>query len=151
MFTDRASTVCLLMLLETLYPEYLFFFMANAALDVISHFAQLYATLTIGLGSHKDVSKTENPLLRVYYGNKLVLFFLCVGNEAFMLLMYLLKMVEAEDVSTRIVSTEYIMYGLYLATPLMLLKQFIHILQLIAAMSQLSEFDMKERAAAKKK
>lgn len=150
MFTDRASTVCLLMLLASLYPEYTLILMANAALDICSHFAQLYATFTTGLTSHKDVSETTNVFLRIYYGNKLVLFLLCLGNEASILLFYLLKMVQKEQPEERVIPILYVEMLLYISVPFMLMKQFMHVLQLQSSMSQLSKLDMKERTQKKK-
>lgn len=47
-----------------------------------------------GKTSHKFVSMAENPIMSLYYTNKLVLFVMCAGNEAFYASMYLLHFTE---------------------------------------------------------
>lgn len=37
---------------------------------------------------------SENPIMRVYYTNRKVLFFMCAGNEAFYAALYLLFFTE---------------------------------------------------------
>lgn len=51
----------------------------------------MYASLVSGATSHKNVSKNANPLLRLYYTSKLVLFLACAGCEAFYLGLYMIK------------------------------------------------------------
>ena len=123
--------------------------MALIALDIMSHFAHLYSSLVAGLSSHKDVTKSKNIFLRLYYGNKGVLFLLCLGNEATFLLMSLFKMIEKESPSDHIFPVEYVSYLLYLSFPFMLMKQWMNIMQLFNAMSDIAVIDEKERRAKK--
>lgn len=149
MITDRASTACLWTLLASQYPEYSIWFMFLVALDICSHFAHMNYSLSSGLSSHKDVSKSKNIFLRLYYGNKTVLFLLCLGNEATFLLMTLFKMIEKENPSDLIVPIEYIRYLLYIAFPLMVIKQWMNIMQLLHSMSGIASIDQRERSAKK--
>jgi len=61
---------------------------------IVAHYQ--HSTLSSGLASHKDVSSATNPLLRIYYNSRVVLFTLCMGQEAFLDLLYLSKMLEKE-------------------------------------------------------
>lgn len=149
MITDRASTACLWTLLASQYPEHAIWYMLLVALDICSHFAHMYFSLSTGLSSHKDVSKSKNIFLRLYYGNKGVLFLLCFGNEATFLLMTLFKMFEKENPSDLLVPVEYIRYLLYIVFPLMLLKQFMNIMQLLHSMSGIATIDQRERSVKK--
>ena len=47
-----------------------------------------------GKTSHKFVDLSENAIMRVYYTNRTVLFFMCAGNEAFYAALYLLHFTE---------------------------------------------------------
>ena len=91
MVTDRCSTACLQCILigTNFYPNMLNAVMFLIALDISSHYARLYATLAVGEKSHKDVSADTFLPLRIYYGNRYVLYILCFGNESFFLLSYL--------------------------------------------------------------
>jgi CDP-diacylglycerol--inositol 3-phosphatidyltransferase len=47
-----------------------------------------------GKTSHKFIDLSENPIMRVYYTSKPILFFMCAGNEAFYAALYLLHFTE---------------------------------------------------------
>lgn len=51
-------------------------------------------TLLQGKTSHKFIDMSENPIMRLYYTNRMVLFFMCAGNEAFYAGLYLLHFTE---------------------------------------------------------
>lgn len=51
-------------------------------------------TLLQGKTSHKFIDMSENPIMRLYYTNRIVLFFMCAGNEAFYAGLYLLYFTE---------------------------------------------------------
>jgi len=88
MVTDRASTSALLIVLSDFYPNLIRTFAYLTALDIMSHYAHLYASLSQGHG-HKDMDETKFTLLRWYYGNRYLLYVMCFGNEATFLFMYL--------------------------------------------------------------
>lgn len=109
MVTDRCTTSCLLVFLATAMPRWAIVFQGLIALDFASHYMHMYASLVIGGAgsSHKDVAKSQNWLMRVYYSNKVrkaainpsftclrfqvVLFSLCAFNELFFIGCYLLS------------------------------------------------------------
>lgn len=80
MVCDRVSDAVMLAILAALYPEYCWFFYLDIALDIGSHWYQMYATLACGEKHHKE-AKSNYWLLELYYGNKKVLFTLVAGNE----------------------------------------------------------------------
>ena len=53
-----------------------------------------YRSLLQGKTSHKFIDMSENPIMRLYYTNRKVLFFMCAGNEAFYAALYLLFFTE---------------------------------------------------------
>ena len=53
MMTDRAATAGLLAALAALYPQHAFAFTLLLMLDVVSHWAQMFASLSAGARSHK--------------------------------------------------------------------------------------------------
>ena len=63
MVTDRVSTTCLCVVLAHFYPDYILGFSALVMLDMFSHWYHMYASLMLGLGSHKECT---NPLLTFY-------------------------------------------------------------------------------------
>ena len=56
MVTDRASTTCLCVVLAHFYPSYILLFTFLVTLDMFSHWYHMYASLLLGLGSHKELS-----------------------------------------------------------------------------------------------
>lgn len=96
MVADRSTTASLLLFLATIYPPHLInVFQLLNALDLISHYVQMYAAAVSGQRSHKQVSKNTNRFLRLYYERKDVLFWVCAGNEGFYLYLYVLGIWES--------------------------------------------------------
>ncbi len=83
MVTDRCSTAALLVILALFYPDYALGFMALNALDMVSHWNQMYSSLSMGAKSHKDMNTNKPWLLRQYYTNRQLLAFACAGNDGF--------------------------------------------------------------------
>ncbi|KID75831.1 CDP-alcohol phosphatidyltransferase, partial [Metarhizium brunneum ARSEF 3297] len=92
MVTDRCTTSCLLVFLSSAFPRWAILFQGLIALDFSSHYMHMYATLVVGGSdsSHKNIDKSQNWLLNLYYTNKNVLFTLCALNELFFIGLYLL-------------------------------------------------------------
>ncbi|KAG6046745.1 hypothetical protein E4U17_007786 [Claviceps sp. LM77 group G4] len=92
MVTDRCTTSCLLVFLSSAFPRWAILFQGLIALDFSSHYMHMYATLVVGgsHSSHKNIDKSQNWLLNLYYTNKGVLFTLCALNELFFIGLYLL-------------------------------------------------------------
>uniref|UniRef100_A0A3Q3X3U4 CDP-diacylglycerol--inositol 3-phosphatidyltransferase n=1 Tax=Mola mola TaxID=94237 RepID=A0A3Q3X3U4_MOLML len=94
MLTDRCSTMCLLVNLSLLYPAYTFLFQLSMSLDIASHWLHLHSSTVKGSASHKTIDLSGNPVLRIYYTSKPVLFVMCAGNELFFCLLYVLHHVQ---------------------------------------------------------
>ncbi|CAF90496.1 unnamed protein product [Tetraodon nigroviridis] len=94
MLTDRCATMCLLVNLALLYPAYTFLFQLSMTLDVASHWLHLHSSTVKGSSSHKSIDLSGNPILRIYYTSKPVLFVMCAGNELFFCLLYVLHHME---------------------------------------------------------
>ncbi|CAN1276561.1 CDP-diacylglycerol--inositol 3-phosphatidyltransferase 1 [Linum perenne] len=80
MITDRISTACLLVILSQVYRPGLTF-VSLLALDIGSHWLQMYSTFLLGKASHKDVKDSTSWLFRAYYGNRMFMAYCCVACE----------------------------------------------------------------------
>jgi len=90
MLTDRCATMCLLATLSTFYPNWLFFFQLSMTIDMSCHWIHLHTSLLEGKTSHKFMGEGSNPIIRLYYTSRPVLFGMCAGNEIFYASLYLL-------------------------------------------------------------
>lgn len=88
MVTDRCATSSLICYLCVLYPLFCVPFQLLVLLDLASHYMHMYAMLTAGLLSHKEVDELLR-LLTLYYTNRNVLFCVCLVNELFYVALYL--------------------------------------------------------------
>jgi CDP-diacylglycerol--inositol 3-phosphatidyltransferase len=143
MVADRSATAGLCLILAQLYPNYLLAFIGAIALDISSHYYLIYATGMRGAASHKDSAQwSNNPLLKLYYGNKPFMDLLILGNELFYLLLYLDFYLVG--VSLNIVSWQTNIWQLLLlvSLPIYLLKQGTNILQLQAAGQEIAKLDL---------
>ncbi|KAH7518408.1 hypothetical protein FEM48_Zijuj09G0168400 [Ziziphus jujuba var. spinosa] len=103
MITDRISTACLLVILSQVYRPGLIF-LSLLALDISSHWLQMYSTFLAGKVSHKDVKDSTSWLFKLYYGNRMFMAYCCVACEVLYILLFLLAKNETEnlmDVLTR--------------------------------------------------
>jgi len=149
MVTDRSSTAALLIVLSSFYKEYIIVFAFFVALDISSHYAHLYISLVSGR-QHKVTTPDQNPLLRLYYDNKYVLFTLCLGNEGTLLFLYTLHftsgpIIEGFPIFGRDRGVVEYLFGISL--PLLLLKQLMNIIQLVQAAKDIAKIDVVEVAA----
>lgn len=87
MVCDRASDAVILAWLGALYPQWAFIFYGDILLDLTSHWYQMYVACSSG--EHHKKSRSRFWLLNLYYGNKTVLFTLCLGNGLFMAMCYI--------------------------------------------------------------
>uniref|UniRef100_A0A8C5QKC4 CDP-diacylglycerol--inositol 3-phosphatidyltransferase n=1 Tax=Leptobrachium leishanense TaxID=445787 RepID=A0A8C5QKC4_9ANUR len=94
MLTDRCATMCLLVNLSLLYPAYTLLFQLSMSLDISSHWMHLHSSIMKGSDSHKSIDLSGNPVLRLYYTSRPVLFLMCAGNELFYCTLYLLHFAE---------------------------------------------------------
>lgn len=142
MLTDRCATMCLLVNLSLLYPAYTFLFQVSMCLDISSHWLHLHSSTIKGSASHKTIDLSGNPILRIYYTSKPVLFVMCAGNELFFCLLYLLYHLE-EPAGW--------LYGLLLLCALIsLAKAGISAVHLVTASQNMAALDTAERQSSKK-
>lgn len=137
MLTDRCATMCLLVNLSLLYPSYTFLFQISMCLDISSHWLHLHSSTIQGSASHKTIDLSGNPILRVYYTSKPVLFVMCAGNELFFCLLYVMYHLQ-EPAGW--------MYGLLsVCAVISLLKSGISLVHLVTASQNMAALDTAER------
>ncbi|KAM6966078.1 CDP-diacylglycerol--inositol 3-phosphatidyltransferase [Tautogolabrus adspersus] len=142
MLTDRCATMCLLVNLSLIYPSYTFLFQLSMCLDIASHWLHLHSSTIKGSTSHKTIDLSGNPILRVYYTSKSVLFVMCSGNELFFCLLYLLHHIEEPA------GWVYCLLGL--CGIISLLKSAISVVHLITASQNMVALDKAEREQSRK-
>ncbi|XP_061605289.1 CDP-diacylglycerol--inositol 3-phosphatidyltransferase isoform X2 [Phyllopteryx taeniolatus] len=143
MLTDRCATMCLLVNLALLYPSYAFVFQLSMCLDIASHWLHLHSSTVIGSGSHKNIDLSGNPLLRLYYTNKVVLFLMCLGNELFFCLLYILHHMQQPS--------GLIYCALVVSGVVCVLKSSISLVHLVTASQNMAAIDAAQRANAARK
>lgn len=136
MVTDRVGTNMLYIVLAAMLPKYFFYIALLAGGDYASHWAQMYSS-AIGGSHHKSLNADRNWLLRFYYSNKPFMFLNCVGQEAFLIALYVLTSAGSSHPITAV--AHYVMAG---AGPFAGLKQLINVVQLIDAMKQIARKDV---------
>ncbi len=141
MLTDRASTACFLMALCVLYPSYSFLFQMSMALDIVSHWLHLHVSSISGERSHKSISLEGNPILRVYYTSRVVLFVMCAGNELFYSMLYLLAHCEGPQFLTM----SLFRVILYVSLPIWFAKSAISVIHLFVASYNIAQIDCNDR------
>ncbi|PKX93749.1 CDP-diacylglycerol--inositol 3-phosphatidyltransferase [Aspergillus novofumigatus IBT 16806] len=176
MVTDRCTTACLLVFLSSAWPRWSILFQSLISLDLASHYMHMYATLSMGGASqsHKNVEATRSWILYQYYHSKTVLFICCALNELFFIGLYLLSfsspilspsLLQAQDpTAPPALGSPWSAGALELArankidsfwpwvitgisAPVMALKQFINVVQLVKASKWLAEGDLARRKA----
>ncbi|KAI4297771.1 hypothetical protein L6164_037639 [Bauhinia variegata] len=96
MVTDRISTACLLVILSQVYRPGLIF-LSLLALDIASHWLQMYSTFLSGKASHKDVKDSTNWLFKLYYGNRMFMAYCCVSCEVLYLILFFISENQSES------------------------------------------------------
>ncbi|EAZ63699.1 phosphatidylinositol synthase [Scheffersomyces stipitis CBS 6054] len=139
MVTDRCATSSLIVYLGTLYPKYTFFWQLLVSLDLASHYMHMYAMLSSGSTSHKNVDSTQSRILSLYYTNRTVLFFVCLANEVFYVAIYL------HYYNWFWLGT----FMVYLNAPIWLFKQYTNVVQLKSASLILARMDAEDKSKSK--
>ncbi|UJR15990.1 hypothetical protein I4U23_002909 [Adineta vaga] len=146
MLIDRCSTMCLCFVLAMFYPKWALFFQLWAAIDIASHWLHLHVATIKGSDSHKKIDLSGNPILRLYYTSRKVLFTLCAGNELWFSMIYILHFNEGPAVLSY---GDYVVglwrVLLYSVTPIMILKQIISLIHLYTAALDMAAMDEAER------
>lgn len=144
MVTDRASTASLLCLLASLNKSVAPVMQLAGAVDLASHYAQMYASVAVGSHSHKAGRALDNAprLLKIYYGSKSVLFALCAGEQLFLLsLLFILS-----EYSVDVYNIDVMSILMRVTFPLFMLKQLMNVLQMINASLILATLDAKKKS-----
>lgn len=137
MLTDRCATMCLLVNLALLYPSYTFLFQLSMCLDISSHWLHLHSSMMKGSTSHKTIDLSGNPVLRIYYTSRPVLFVMCMGNELFYSLLYVLYHIEEPQ--------GWLQALLCVCAVIAVLKAGISVLHLVTASCNMAALDTAER------
>jgi len=137
MLTDRMSGATLILVLALQYPGYWGIFAGIIVLDTVSHWCQMYAKLAQNATTHKGSS---NPLLNFYYTFPYALLVFCVGNEVFFVCLYLVKYSTYPALVPFVSLVEWI---LYISFPISAGKQFMHVVQLLDAVGEVGQLDLK--------
>ncbi|CAI9786409.1 unnamed protein product [Fraxinus pennsylvanica] len=103
MVTDRISTACLLVILSQVYRPG-FVFLSLLAIDIASHWLQMYSSFLVGKTSHKDVKDSSNWLFRAYYGNRKFMGYCCVSCEVLYIILFLLATKQTENLTDVLVN-----------------------------------------------
>nr|XP_002121442.1 CDP-diacylglycerol--inositol 3-phosphatidyltransferase [Ciona intestinalis] len=138
--TDRASTATLVMTLSYFYPKYMFLFQMSLVIDIICHWLHLHVSIMKG-SSHKSMGLDSNPIMKVYYTSRPVLFFMCAGNELFYSMLYLLYFTEGPIV----LGVSLFRVCLFVSFPIMAVKTLISIIHLMDASIRLCAIDADDR------
>lgn len=142
MLTDRCATMCLLVNLSLLYPAYTFLFQVSMCLDISSHWLHLHSSTIKGSASHKTIDLSGNPILRIYYTSKPVLFVMCFGNELFFCLLYLIHHIEEP--------AGWLYSLLFVCCLISLAKAGISAVHLVTASQNMAALDTAERQSTKR-
>ncbi|PIO31115.1 hypothetical protein AB205_0008480 [Aquarana catesbeiana] len=150
MLTDRCATMCLLVNLSLLYPSYTLLFQLSMSLDIASHWLHLHSSILKGSDSHKTIDLSGNPVLRLYYTSRPVLFLMCAGNELFYCMLYLLYFTEGPAVALGPLGAVGIFRLIFwVSCPISLVKSGISLLHLVTASCNMAALDCAERAKKK--
>ncbi|CAN6481954.1 unnamed protein product [Victoria cruziana] len=137
MVTDRVSTACLLVVLSHFYRPCFGFFLSLLALDISSHWLQMYSTFLSSKTSHKDVKDSTSWLLRAYYGHRLFMGYCCVGSEILYIILFLLSGGQSESVIDVLVNTlrkkSVFSLPVLVALPGWAVKQLVNVIQMKTA------------------
>ena len=142
MLTDRCATMCLLVNLALLYPAYTFLFQLSMCLDVASHWLHLHSSTVKGSASHKAIDLSGNPVLRLYYTSRPLLFVMCSGNELFFCLLYVLHHVDEP--------ASWLRWLQGACGVVCLLKSGVSLLHLVTAARNMAAVDTAERQKARR-
>uniref|UniRef100_A0AAZ3QK22 CDP-diacylglycerol--inositol 3-phosphatidyltransferase (phosphatidylinositol synthase) n=1 Tax=Oncorhynchus tshawytscha TaxID=74940 RepID=A0AAZ3QK22_ONCTS len=96
-----------------------------------------------GSTSHKAIDLSGNPILRLYYTSRPVLFVMCMGNELFFCLLYVSYYIEEPHV--------WLQWLLGVCAVVCVLKSAISVLHLITASRNMAAIDVSDRERERSK
>ncbi|KAL2537792.1 CDP-diacylglycerol--inositol 3-phosphatidyltransferase 1 [Forsythia ovata] len=148
MVTDRISTACLLVILSQVYRPG-FIFLSLLALDIASHWLQMYSSFLVGKTSHKDVKDSSNWLFRAYYGNRKFMGYCCVSCEVLYIILFLLAKKQTENL-TEVLVNAAMQSWIYLTLLALILfgwtiKQSVNLIQIKTAADACILYDINKK------
>ncbi|XP_024028792.1 probable CDP-diacylglycerol--inositol 3-phosphatidyltransferase 2 [Morus notabilis] len=148
MITDRISTACLLVILSQVYRPGLAF-LSLLALDIASHWLQMYSTFLSGKVSHKDVKDSTSWLFKLYYGNRMFMAYCCVACEVLYILLFLLAKNQTENLMDVLVNStkQNVLLGGLVVVSLFgwAVKQAVNVIQLKTAADVCVLYDIEKK------
>ncbi|KAH0889706.1 hypothetical protein HID58_052135 [Brassica napus] len=148
MVTDKVSTACLLVIISQIYRPSLVF-LSLLALDIASHWLQMYSTFLSGKTSHKDVKDSTSWLFRLYYGNRMFMGYCCVSCEVLYIILFLIAKNHTENLMTVVVEslTNFSPLSLLLALSIFgwSIKQIINVIQMKTAADVCVLYDIEKQ------
>ncbi|GER41158.1 CDP-diacylglycerol--glycerol-3-phosphate3-phosphatidyltransferase [Striga asiatica] len=145
MVTDRISTACLLVILSQVYRPG-FIFLSLLALDIASHWLQMYSSFLVGKSSHKDVKDSTSWLFRLYYGNRKFMGYCCVSCEVLYIVLFLLGKNQPENISEVLVNAamqSWLYFSLLSMTLIgWAIKQLVNVIQIKTAADACIHYDI---------
>ncbi|KAI8527433.1 hypothetical protein RHMOL_Rhmol12G0075100 [Rhododendron molle] len=151
MVTDRISTACLLVILSQVYRPGLVF-LSLLALDIASHWFQMYSTFLAGKASHKDVKDSTNWLFKAYYGNRMFMGYCCVACELLYITLFLLAKNQNENLTKVVVEAAKQNSALAVLLVLLLvgwaIKQAVNFIQMKTAADLCVDYDINKKHKA---
>lgn len=137
MVTDRCATTSLTCFLCVIYPDFCLLWQLLISLDLASHYIHMYAMMSSGSASHKNVDESQSKILSLYYTNRSFLFVVCLVNELFYVAIYL-HYFGFFWLGTVLV---------FLSAPIWFFKQLANVIQLRAAALILATMDAKDKSS----
>ena len=104
----------------------------------------MYATLSQGGSNHKNIRAEGNPLLRIYYKDRIVLFIFCASAELFYMFLYLMYFFK----NPVFLGLSVCQWGALVNAPIFIAKQIINVFQLQYACLDIAAIDVRERQKA---
>nr|GMC46374.1 probable CDP-diacylglycerol--inositol 3-phosphatidyltransferase 2 [Ipomoea batatas]GMC55583.1 probable CDP-diacylglycerol--inositol 3-phosphatidyltransferase 2 [Ipomoea batatas] len=145
MVTDRISTACLLVILSQVYRPSLIF-LSLLALDIGSHWLQMYSSFLAGKTSHKDVKDSSSWLFRTYYGNRKFMAYCCVSCEVLYILLFLLAENQTENLTDVLINSAKTSWLYFSLLSLLLFgwatKQLVNFIQMKTAADACVHYDI---------
>ncbi|GMP93791.1 hypothetical protein CsSME_00043491 [Camellia sinensis var. sinensis] len=124
-------------------------FLSLLALDIASHWLQMYSTFLVGKVSHKDVKDSTNWLFKAYYGNRIFMCYCCVACEVLYIILFLLAKNQNENLKNVIMNATK--QNSVLSVLLVLLvvgwaiKQAVNVIQIKTAADACVDYDINKK------
>lgn len=132
MLTDRISTMCLLVTLSHLYSGYFQIILLLLSIDITSHWLHFFAAKLRGAESHKYSPDIDmNSMMKLYYGNKLVLTSVCGSEQIF----------YGSALMAHFEPNSYFIYIASVCLPGLIFKNWINLLQIYHSSKSIASLD----------